>query len=174
MREIRLVRGVEKEAPQKEIEIPEERLKKQKSPAEKLDVRMEKVEKRTEFLIEKAKNQKVRSAQVKNKSPHINTGQEHFKRNAKEPSIVEFYCLKGLPKIILGHLHAKSVFDNQIQKWISIIDTEELKKLTKKTASHLSVQLLRLEKQGWFKILQSNNAGVRVIQTNPNLYPKNQ
>ncbi len=174
MREIRLVRGVEKEAPQKEVEIPGDRLKKQKSPAEKLDARMRKVEKRTEFLIEKAKNQKVRSAQVKNKSLHIGTDQEHFSRTAKEPSLLEFYCLKGLPKIILGHLQEKAVFDNQIQKWISIIDTEELKKLSQKTASHLSVQLLRLEKQGWFKILQSNNAGVRVIQTNPGLYPKKQ
>jgi len=172
MREIRLVRGVEKEAPKKEIVVPRGELKKQGSPAEKLDLRMEKVEKRTEFLIEKAKNQKARSAQVENKSLQIKTGQEHFSRDARKPSLLEFYCLKGLPKIILGHLQEKAVFDNQIQKWISIIDTEELKTLTKKTASHLSVQLLRLEKQGWFQILQSNNAGVRVIQTNPSLLPE--
>ena len=71
MREIRLVRGVEKEAPKKEIEVPRGELKKQGSPAEKLDMRMEKVEKRTEFLIEKSKNQKLRSAHVENKSLQV-------------------------------------------------------------------------------------------------------
>ena len=174
MREIRLVRGVEKEAPKKEIEVPRGELKKQESPAQKLDMRMEKVEKRTEFLIEKAKNQKLRSAQVENKSQHVKTHQEHNGRGAKEPSLLEYYCLKGLPKIILGHIREKASYDNKFQNWISIIDTEDLKSLTQKTASHLSVQLLRLEKQGWFQILQSNNAGVRVIQINPETFPVKQ
>jgi hypothetical protein len=171
MREIRLVRGVEKEAPEKEIEAPRGELKKQVSPAEKLDARMERVENRTNFLIEKAKKRKVKSAQVKNTSLHVETHQEQKGRQAKEPSLLEFYCLKGLPKIILRHIQEKVSFDSNFQNWISIIDTEDLKSLTKKTASHLSVQLLRLEKQGWFRILQSNNAGVRVIQIKPDAFP---
>lgn len=166
MREIRLVRGVEKEV-LKEIEIPKGKLTRAEPQAEKLDARMAKVEKRTDFLIQKAKRKKVESPQVK-------THREHFGRTAKTPSLLEFYCLKGLPKIILRHIQEKVVFDENLQKWISIIDTEDLKSLSGKTASHLSVQILRLEKQGWFELLMSNNAGVRVIQINPETFPVKQ
>jgi hypothetical protein len=167
MREIRLVRGVEKEAPKNENEIQDGELQKPESLAKKLDSRMEKVENRTDFLIEKSKKQLARSAQVKNMSALIDTHQEQKGRIAKEPSLLEFYCLKGLPKIILRHIQEKVVFSDELQKWISVIDTEDLKQISGKTASHLSVQILRLEKQGWFQLLKSNNAGVRVVQINP-------
>jgi len=171
MREIRSVRGIEKES---HVELPKGELKKPVSPTEKLDTRMEKIEKRTDFLIEKSKKQELKSTQVKSNSIQVNTGREQNGRSAKEPSLLEFYCLKGLPKIILRHIQDKTSFDDNLQKWISIIDTEDLKSLTGKTASHLSVQILRLEKQGWFELLRSNNAGVRVIQINPEAFPVKQ
>lgn len=171
MREIRSVRGIEKES---NAELLKGELKKPVSPTEKLDTRMEKIEKRTDFLIEKSKKQELKSTQIKSKSIQINTDQEQNGRLAKEPSLLEFYCLKGLPKIILRHIQDKTSFDDNLQKWISIIDTEDLKSLTGKTASHLSVQILRLEKQGWFELLRSNNAGVRVIQINPEAFPVKQ
>lgn len=167
MREIRRVRGVENEPVKKgELKGPEEQLK-------KLDKKLEKVEIKTKQLIDKSKKQVINSLQIKNISPRITTYQEQIKHDAKskkEASLVEFYCLKGLPKSIITHIKEKARHDDQLLKWISIIDTEELKLITKKTASHLSVQMLRLEKQGWFQILKSNNAGVRVLEIDPALY----
>ena len=140
----------------------------------KTDAKLEKIEIKTEHLIGKSKKQELRSLQIKNKSPQINTHQEQIISSAqskKEASLVEFHCLKGLPKSIIIHIREKANLDSQLQRWISVIDTEELKLITNKTASHLSVQLLRLEKQGWFKILKSNNAGVRVVEIDPSVYP---
>lgn len=144
---------------------PIERLK-------KLDKKLEKVEIKTDHLIEKHKKQELKSAHINNKSKQINTHQEQNRPIAKtkEASLIEFYCLKGLPKLIINHIKEKAGHDDQLQKWISIIDTEELKLITNKTASHLSVQILRLEKQGWFEILKSSNAGVRVVEINPSIY----
>jgi hypothetical protein len=172
MREIRLVRGVEKESPKQEIDIPRGELKKPKNSVDTIVAKMEKIEKRTEHLLEKAKKQSIKSPQIKNESKQVKTHQEQFNRTAKEASLLEFYCLKGLPKIILRHIHEKCSFDESLGKWISIIDTEDLKNISNKTASHLSVQILRLEKQGWFKLLKSNNAGVRVMEVNQGSFPE--
>jgi hypothetical protein len=143
----------------------------------KTDAKLEKVETRTGQLIEKSKKRELRSLQIKNKSPQVTTHQEQILLSAKtkkEASLIEFHCLRGLPKSIIIHIQERANLDSQLQKWISVIDTEELKLITKKTASHLSVQLLRLEKQGWFQILKSNNAGVRVIEIDPSIYPTKQ
>lgn len=155
------------------LKIKKGELKKPIEPLKKLDEKLEKVEIKTDRLIEKYKKQELKSAHIKNKSAQIKTHQEHNKHTAKtkEASLIEFHCLKGLPKSIINHIKEKAVHDNQLQKWISIIDTEDLKLITNKTASHLSVQILRLEKQGWFQILKSNNAGVRVVEIDPSAYP---
>jgi pyruvate carboxylase len=181
MREIRLVRGVEKETPDKKEEVFRGEIKQPKSFSEKLDEQMKKVELKTQKLIDKAENQKVKSAQIKNKSKQIDTHQEHIKsdqeqnlRKAKELTIIDYYCLRGLPKKILGYFQSSANFDEQLNQWIAVIDTEQLKILTGKTASHLSVQILRLEKQGWFQLIQSSNSGIRVIQINPQAFPINQ
>jgi hypothetical protein len=155
------------------LKIKKGELKKPIEPLKKLDEQLEKVEIKTDRLIEKHKKQELRSIHIKNKSAQIESYQEHNKHTAKakEASLIEFHCLKGLPKSIINHIKEKATHDDQLQKWISIIDTEELKLITNKTASHLSVQMLRLEKQGWFQILKSNNAGVRVVEINPSVYP---
>ena len=155
------------------LKIKKGELKKPIEPLKKLDEKLEKVEIKTDQLIEKHKKQELKSTHIKNKSAQVETRQEHNKHIAKtkEASLIEFHCLKGLPKSIINHIKEKAVHDDQLQKWISIIDTEELKLITNKTASHLSVQMLRLEKQGWFQILKSNNAGVRVVEIDPSVYP---
>jgi hypothetical protein len=155
------------------LKVKKGELKKPIEPLKKLDEKLEKIEIKTDRLIEKHKKQGLKSAQVKNKSKQVDTYQEqniHIAKT-KEASLIEFHCLKGLPKSIINHIKEKAGLDDQLQKWISIIDTEELKLITNKTASHLSVQMLRLEKQGWFQILKSNNAGVRVIEIDPSIYP---
>lgn len=155
------------------LKIKKGELKKPIEPLKNLDEKLEKVEIKTDRLIEKHKKQELKSKHIKNKSAQIETRQEQKKYTAKtkEASLIEFHCLKGLPKSIINHIKEKAVHDNQLQRWISIIDTEELKLITNKTASHLSVQMLRLEKQGWFQILKSNNAGVRVVEIDPSIYP---
>ena len=66
-----------------------------------------------------------------------------------------------------------ATYDTYLSKWISVLDTDELKVLTNKSAKHISVQVLRLEKQKWFKILKSNNAGARVVEILPEIYSLN-
>jgi hypothetical protein len=180
MREIRLVRGVEKEAPDKKEEVFRGEIKPPKSSSEKLDERMEKLEKKTQKIIDRAEIQRVKSAQIKNKSKQIDTDQEHiatdqeqFSRTAREPTLIDYYCLRGLPKLILGYFQVNAKYDEHLKQWIAVVDTENLKTLTGKTASHLSVQILRLEKQGWFKLIQSSNSGLRVIKINPKSFPTN-
>lgn len=155
------------------LKIEKGELKKAIEPLKKLDEKLEKIEIKTDRLIEKHNKQELKSTHIKNKSTQLASHQEQNKHIAKtkEASLIEFYCLKGLPKSIINHIKEKATHDDQLQKWISIIDTEELKLITNKTASHLSVQMLRLEKQGWFQILKSNNAGVRVVEIDPSVYP---
>lgn len=181
MREIRLVRGVEKESPEKAEEVFKGPLKKPMTSTEKLDAKMEKVEKHTQELLTKAENRREKSEAIKNKSKQlptdqeqVDTHQEQLSRATKIPTIYDFYCLKGLPKKILGHFKTSAQYDEQLGQWIAVVDTEQLKEITGKTASHLSVQILRLEKQGWFKLLQSSNSGMRVIQINPEAFPVKQ
>lgn len=126
------------------------------------DNALKKIEIKTDKLIVKAKQLAVES-QIKQRA----------NRAKKEVSISEFNCLKGLAKLIIIHIKDKAIYDDFLQKWISIIDTEDLKLITKKTAHHLAVQISRLEKQGWFQIINSRSNGVRLLEIDPEIYTVN-
>lgn len=177
MRELRSVRGVENEP------VKKGELKKPESKIEKLDKQLEKIEIKTDRLIAKSSKAIASNEQIANKSP---TSHQHIENTSptdrqqkispaskKTASTIELHCLKGLPKLIIANVKKNATYDTYLNKWISVLDTDELKVLTNKSAKHISVQVLRLEQQRWFKILKSNNAGARVVEILPEIYSLN-
>jgi hypothetical protein len=146
-----------KKAP--ELKVKNGELKKNQEILKQKDDALKKIEVKTDRLIVKAQ-QLLLESQIKKRAI----------RAKKEASFFEFNCLKGLPKLILTHVKEKAVYDDSLQRWISIIDTEDLRLITKKESHHLKVQILRLEKQGWFQIIKSRNNGVRALGIDPGLY----
>lgn len=146
---------------------------------ERVDNNLKRIQEKTDRILERAdKSQQFISKSLTNHLHIENTSptDHQQKRNIeskKTASTVELHCLKGLPKLIIANVKQNARYDTYLDKWISILDTDELKILTNKSAKHISVQVLRLEKQKWFKILKSNNAGARVLEILPEIYSLN-
>ena len=131
---------------------------------QKIDQKLEKIEKHTEKLIEKhskssANNNNViiESSPSHNKKTHTAT--------KKEPSYIEFLCLKGIPGLIAKHISKTLYFDKTLGKNICIVDTEELIKSYHKkvSANEIANAIWRMKASGWFEVLSSKNNGMRII-----------
>jgi hypothetical protein len=130
-----------------------------------------KIEEKTSKLIKKSEARKKRKAEsltdhirVANKSP------PYRQQIRREPSFLEFQCLKGVTRAVAFHVRDKATknFDGE---YFSIINTDELKEITGKSAKHISTTILRLEEQGWFSLENSSNAGMRAIKiSNPLIF----
>jgi ribosome-binding ATPase YchF (GTP1/OBG family) len=142
---------------------------------EKTDRILERTEKAQQLEIEKnhIANESLTSHQQVDNTSHTDRQQKRSVESKKTASTVELHCLKGLPKLIIANVKKNATYDTYLKKWISVLDTDELKVLTNKSAKHISVQVLRLEQQKWFKILKSNNAGARVVEILPEIYSLN-
>lgn len=189
MREIRLVRGVEKEIPKKEAELPRGELKKQESAVEKLDARMEKIEKKTDVLLEKAqareakklielealndkelmKSQKISKESIAQTYVDHSQGvaESYVKRSLikRRASYVEFLCMKGIKKQILISIREKAFQENGV--WMSILDTNDIEKKTGSKANIIRDAIYRMKEEGWFEIIHSSYSGSRVLKIYP-------
>ena len=174
MRKLHRVRGEEIEpqinnALKGQLSIPD-------SQVERKDKKLKKIEEHTDKLIEKSKQIASRSQARQEHIP--SKSQADRKQNKRDPqkkvaSLIEFHCLKGLPKIILKHIQKSIQYDDSLKIWMAVIDTQELHLITNKNPNHLSNALLRLEAQGWFEILRASNNGTRVLSIDPSLYSIN-
>jgi succinate dehydrogenase/fumarate reductase flavoprotein subunit len=189
MREIRLVRGVEKELPKKEAEVQKGELKKQEAPAKKLDARMEKIEKRTDHLLNKAQSQEAKKLERIEDLNHSVSPKNHEKitesitqayvehsQSVAEPyvkrslikrraSYIEFLCMKGIKKQIL-----LSIKENAFQEdglWQSILNTDDIEQRTGSKASIIRDAIYRMKEEGWFEIIHSSNSGSRLLKIYP-------
>lgn len=180
-----------KALPFSSLKIDEESAKKGEltkpiSSIERVDRNLKRIQEKTDRILErteKAQQSEIEKNHIANESltshQHVdNTSptdrqQKRSSESKKTASTVELYCLKGLPKLIIANVKKNATYDTYLSKWISVLDTDELKVLTNKSAKHISVQVLRLEKQKWFKILKSNNAGARVVEILPEIYSLN-
>ncbi len=153
------LQGLSNDSEKSELPIKKGELTRPQNILKRKDNALKNIETKTDNLIAKAKQVALES-QVK----------QIAIRTKKEASISEFNCLKGLAKLIIIHIKDKIIYDDYLKKWISIIDTEDLKLITNKTAHHLSVQIARLEKQGWFQIINSRSNGVRLLEIDPDIY----
>lgn len=168
MREIRLVRGVENEPVKKgELTKPESKI-------ERIDKQLEKIELKTDKLI--AKSNKAMNTSLTSNEHIINKSLAHHEQKTrpatkKKASLIEYYSLKGLPKIIVNSVKQKAQYEPTLKKWIAVIDTEDLKEKSKKSPNHIAVQILRLQEQDWFQVLNSTNSGMRVVEiVDPKIY----
>jgi hypothetical protein len=182
VREIRLVRGVEKEAPKKEIEIPKGKLKKQRSPAEKLDVRMEKVENRTDFLLKKAqgledkKQTKVLRESVETSEKLASrervvsiseADREQIERDA--PTRLDYMCLKKLPRKIIDFVVSKA--KNEDGTLIAAMDIADLRNaFPDMSDAHLRNSIHRLKEQGYFLHIHWSNNGMRIFKLQASIF----
>lgn len=180
-----------KALPFSSLKIDEESAKKGEltkpiSSIERVDRNLKRIQEKTDRILErteKAQQSEIEKNHIANESltshQHVdNTSptdrqQKRSVESKKTASTVELHCLKGLPKLIIANVKKNATYDTYLSKWISVLDTDELKVLTNKSAKHISVQVLRLEKQKWFKILKSNNAGARVVEILPEIYSLN-
>jgi hypothetical protein len=182
MREIRLVRGVEKEAPKKETEVPRGELKKQRSSAGKLDVRMEKVEKRTDFLLEKAQAREDKK-EAKNLRESIEideelasreqivsiskAGREQIGRVA--PDRLDYMCLKKLPRKIIDFVISKAIDEDGTL--VATIDISDLRSAFQDMSdAHLRNSIHRLKEQGYFLHIHWSNNGMRIFKLQASVF----
>lgn len=182
MREIRLVRGVEKEAPKKEIEVPRGELKKQVSPAEKLDMRMGRIEKRTDFLLEKAKNREDKE-EAKTIKKSIETAEKLASREqivsilkagceqiqCGTPTRLDYMCLKKIPRKIIDFVLSKANDENGTL--IAAMDISDLRNaFPDMSDAHLRNSIHRLKEQGYFLHIHWSNNGMRIFKLEASVF----
>lgn len=147
-------------------------LKKQESPLIKLDNKLEKIQTKTDAMLVKSQKAKQQLDSIQSVSNHnvISIQSVSNQQVRYEASFYDYVSMskRKLPRQILDHIKEKSFYRND--EWYSTIDTFELMDLTKKTAHHLSVAVMRLEERGWFKIHRSSTAGNRTLLINKELY----
>jgi hypothetical protein len=181
MREIRLVRGIEKEAPKKEIELPRGKLKKQGSPAEKLDIRMGRIEKRTDFLLEKAQDREDKKEAKTLES--IETAKKLASREQvvsiseasceqiqrTPPTRLDYMCLKKLPRRIIDFVLSKA--NNEDGTLIATMDISDLRSaFPDMSDAHLRNSIHRLKEQGYFLHIHWSNNGMRIFKLQASVF----
>lgn len=182
MREIRLVRGVEKEAPQKEIEVPRGELKKQGSPAEKLDMRMVRIEKRTDFLLEKAKDREDKK-EAKTLKKSTETAEKIASRDevvsmsvagceqtqCTTPTRLDYMCLKKIPRKIIDFVLSKAKVENETL--VAAMDISDLRNaFPDMSDGHLRNSIHRLKEQGYFLHIHWSNNGMRIFKLEASVF----
>jgi hypothetical protein len=182
MREIRLVRGVEKEAPKKEAEIPRGGLKKQGSPAEKLDLRMEKVEKRTDFLLEKAQDREDKkeaktlrksieaTQKLASREQVVSISKAGCEQNQHvAPTRLDYMCLKKLPRKIIDFVLSKA--NDEDGTLIAAMDISDLRNaFPEMSDAHLRNSIHRLKEQGYFLHIHWSNNGMRIFKLQASVF----
>lgn len=182
MREIRLVRGVEKEAPKKEIEVFKGELKKQESPTQKLDTRMGKIEKRTEFLLEKAQDREDKK-EAKTQKKSIETAEKLASRELvvsiskadreqiqrDPPTRLDYMCLKKIPRKIIDFVLSKA--SDEGGTLIAAMDISDLRNaFPDMSDAHLRNSIHRLKEQGYFVHIHWSNNGMRIFKLEASVF----
>lgn len=145
---------------------------KKPEPLKILDEKLEKIEKRTEFLIEKNKQAELKNQSKNGNKPTPVLPQEspiptqtlpHLKRDISKTT---YMCMpdRKIPKQILKHIE-KNIFKDG-DDYFSKIDTYQLLEeiFPKKSAHYISKSIHRLKEEGWFEILKSSSSGYRLVK----------
>lgn len=158
------------------------------NPLEQADKKLEKIEKKTEALLDKAQKIKLKSEErdllnakaVEELKPNSNQTEPDTQSNTNQPqtlqqneplaSYFDYISMskRKLPKQVLDYVKSKHfVYENEDY---AFIDTYELIELTKKSAHQLSNAISRLENRGWFQIIKSSSAGHRTVKIDKALF----
>lgn len=171
MREIRLVRGVENEPVKKgELTKPESKI-------ERLDKQLEKVENKTQFLLDKSKalESKKTSKEVGDKSrtgsvqvedqPSTSRGQ-----SKRTPSFLTLQCIpkRMISRGILDYIRQNAFLQNN--QWHASIDTKEIVESLNSNTETIKKTISRLKEDGWFEVCDWNNNGYRTLKISPEIF----
>ena len=140
------------------------------SQIEKIDKQLEKIEVKTDKLIEKSNKIIGKSSSSNNSVVTPSTASGNKKRSIatkKQPSFIEFLCLKGLPKLIANHISKNMFFNEQLNQFICVIDSDDIKQASEKDSSQeIANTVYRMQASGWFKTINHSNSGVRLVSIN--------
>lgn len=135
------------------------------------DEQLAKVEAKTDKLISKARKHKESTVPTQS-TPTVHTTPTHrLPKTKRSVSYFTYICLSSskLPKNILMIIAERAQYQSN-GTWMSIVFTHEIMDRTKKSAHQISEAFHRLEREGWFKLIHSNNSGGRALEINPNHY----
>ena len=171
MREIRLVRGVENEPLKKgELTKPE-------SNIEKLDRQLEKVENKTQLLLDKSKalenQRKTKSIEDKSRTSGVQVEVKSSTsrgQNKRTPSLLTLQCIpkRMISRGILDHIREKAFLQNN--QWHASIDTKEIVESLNSNTETIKKTISRLKEDGWFEVCDWNNNGYRTLRISPEIF----
>lgn len=167
MREIRLVRGFDKSD-----KVEKGELKKPESRLQKLDKHLERVEKKTDNLIEKSQKKEAPQSIAEptlNNSLNIAKASPNHSLKNNDASYMNFLLMTGLKKLVLKHIQ-ENMYEEDEQTY-SVIDTEEIKKQTSSDSNIIRDTIYKLKKDDWFETVQQHYSK-RIIKISKINYTK--
>lgn len=192
MREIRSVRGVEKESrsvihyeaasliveegnlidkptnsgqePQKKnLSLTGKKTIPQETAA-KSDKKWAKLEEKTEKLLAKADKKATKSIAESYVKHSQDVAETYVKRSLikRRASYIEFLCMKGIKKEILLSIKEKAFQEGS--EWFSMLDTSDIEARTGSKANIIRDAIYRMKEEGWFEIIHSSYNGSRLLK----------
>ena len=128
---------------------------------------LEKIERKTDFLIGKSKEKSIAKPSANN-SKDIAKPSANRSQKEDPASYIEFLCKKGLKKKILENIKKNAFRDDE--GWKSFIDTEEIKLASSKTSNLIRDAIYRMKDENWFVVIHSSLSGRRFVEINPETY----
>jgi len=171
MREIRLVRGVENEP------VKKGELKKPESKIERIDKQLEKVEKKTQLLLDKSKaienHTKTKGIEDESRTDSgriVDRSSTSSGQNKRTPSFFTLQCIpkRMISRGILDHIRQKAFLQNN--QWHASIDTKEIVESLNSNTETIKKTISRLKEDGWFEVCDWNNNGYRTLKISPEIF----
>lgn len=171
MREIRLVRGVENEP------VKKGELKKPESKIERIDRQLEKVESKTQLLLDKSKalenNRKTKEVEDGSSTGSVRVADKSRTSRVQNKRHPSFFTLQCIPKRmisrgILDYIRQKAFCQNN--QWHASIDTKEIVESLNSNTETIKKTISRLKEDGWFEVCDWNNNGYRTLKISPEIF----
>jgi hypothetical protein len=165
-----------KNTPRTGVNLPDSEIQKVISSHEKKEAqerelqkkvnRLDKVISKTDRIIERHNNKKIKKSQTQLQPITSKT----TSRLQKECSVsrIDYLCLKGFPRRVIDIIVQKSVIKGS--HFECVIDVQEIKELTGESSKTVRDAFYRLKKRGFFLEVYSSSNGMRVIHLNSEIY----
>lgn len=152
-------------------------LRKPESKIERLDKQLEKIENKTQFLLDKSKalESKKTSKEVGDRS---RTGSVQIEdqsstgrvRTRRIPSFLTLQCIpkRMISRGILDYIRQNAFLQNN--QWHASIDTKEIVENLNSNTETIKKTISRLKEDGWFEVCDWNNNGYRTLKISPEIF----
>lgn len=143
------------------------------NPLKIADEKLERIEKKTDRLLEKAKRIETKKEQgnYPSNTPQLPVNyQSTTTQNKRGVSGLIYQSMpsRKIPKQILNHIKQNIFYEKN--ECYSKIDSYELSVSTGKVARDLQLPIKRLAQDGWFEVIETSTSGYRLLKINPENY----